>query len=49
MDMKCANIECDKEAPHMVTYDLGNGMVGRAYYCLDHLSEGQKLNPFSNT
>ena len=30
----------------MVTYDLGDGMIGKAYYCLDHLSEGQRLNPF---
>ncbi len=44
--MKCANIDCDNEAPHIVTYDLGNGMIGKAYYCIEHLSEGQKLNPF---
>ena len=47
--MKCANIDCDNEAPHIVTYDLGNGMIGKAYYCIEHLSEGQKLNPFMSS
>ena len=46
LEMKCANIDCDREAPHVVTYDLGNGMIGKAYYCIEHLSEGQRLNPF---
>ena len=38
-----------QEAPHIVTYDLGNGMIGKAYYCIEHLSEGQKLNPFTSS
>jgi hypothetical protein len=45
--MKCAEITCDRDAPHVVTYDLGNGMIGKAYYCIEHLSNGQKINPFS--
>ena len=45
--VKCADITCDKDAPHVVTYDLGNGMIGKAYYCIEHLSDGQKINPFS--
>jgi hypothetical protein len=44
--LKCANVNCNEEAPHVVTYDLENGMIGKAFYCLRHLSEGQKLNPF---
>ena len=49
MELKCASIHCNKEAPHVVTYDLGDGMIGKAYYCMEHLSEGQRLNPFQQT
>ena len=46
---QCADPQCTEEGQSFeLSYDLGNGILGKASYCSLHLAKGKSSNPFKD-